>query len=98
MISRLWTRFQATSGVETYERPQSGGPYATTQGQECYIVILARRIVMTVLHPTDSSMNAAGEQIACLALRSRLHCTNIRVHRPAVGPQLLPRRQQTGLE
>jgi len=97
VISRVWTRFQGTGTVN--ERPRSGRPRATTQRQDRYIALLARRQRFQAAPRLANQFNVAtGLRITPQTLRNRLHTANLRAYRPVVRPRLLPRHRQARLE
>ena len=89
VIGRLWQWFQATNSVRN--RPRSGRPRSTTNREDRYITNMALcQRTTTARRLRDNLRTVTGTRVSDQTIRNRLRANNLRCHRQAFRPPLLP--------
>ncbi len=83
VVARMWSRYQMHGDV--IPRYRGGRQRATTQAQDCFIVVQARRHrYMNATAFQDELQNASGVRVLTQTIRNRLHSVGMRARRPPI--------------
>ena len=96
VIHRAFQRFHATGQFSA--RPRSGRPRATTQREDHFMVLSARRRRFVTARRLQTDLQTAtGTRISTQTVRNRLHQAGFHSRRPAQRIPLNQRQRQTRL-